>query len=139
MTSNGTLSLSGFGTLGLNDTFTQADLDAGKVTYAHNDSETTSDSFSFSLADGGEDGSTPASGTFNITIDPVNDAPVNTVPGRQTVAEETPTSILGLSISDVDAGAGSTSTRLVVSGGVLNVTLAGGATMIAPEPMILAT
>ena len=75
---NGTLSLSGFGALGLNDTFTQADLDAGKVTYDHNDSETTSDSFGFSLADGGEDGSTPATGTFNLTIDPVNDAPTIT-------------------------------------------------------------
>ncbi len=71
--SNGTLSLNGFGTLGLGNTFTQADLDAGKVTYDHDDSETTTDSFGFSLADGGEDGSTPASGTFNITITLVND------------------------------------------------------------------
>ena len=71
--SNGTLYLNGFGALGLNDTFTQADVDAGNVTYDHDDSETTSDSFDFSLADGGEDGATPVSGTFNITITPVND------------------------------------------------------------------
>ena len=57
------------------NTFTQADLDAGNVTYDHDDSETTSDSFGFSLADGGEDGATAANGTFNITITPVNDAP----------------------------------------------------------------
>ena len=43
------------------------------MTYDHDDSETTSDSFGFSLADGGEHGSTPATGTFHITITPVND------------------------------------------------------------------
>ena len=73
VTDNGTLYLAGFGALGLNDTFTQADIDAGNVTYDHDGSETTSDSFDFSLADGGEDGATPATGTFNITVTPVND------------------------------------------------------------------
>ena len=76
-TDNGTLFLSGVGSLGLNDTFSQADIDAGNVSYDHNDSETTSDSFSFSLADGGEDGSTSVVGTFNLSITLVNDnAPV---------------------------------------------------------------
>ncbi|MEM8672094.1 MAG: DUF2341 domain-containing protein, partial [Planctomycetota bacterium] len=76
---NGTLSLSGFGTLGLNDTFTQADIDAGNVTYDHNGSETTSDTFNFTLSDGGEDGSTSASGTFNIAITPVNDHSISAI------------------------------------------------------------
>ncbi len=75
LTDNGTIYLSGFGALHLNDTFTQADIDAGDVTYDHNGSETTSDAFSFSLADGGEDGAIPAIGTFNFSITPVNDAP----------------------------------------------------------------
>ncbi len=39
-----------------NDTFTQEDIDNGYVKYAHNGGETTSDSFIFSLADGGENG-----------------------------------------------------------------------------------
>ncbi|WP_372898259.1 DUF4347 domain-containing protein, partial [Stieleria sp.] len=43
VTDNGTLYLAGFGALGLNDTFTQADIDAGDVTYDHDGSETTSD------------------------------------------------------------------------------------------------
>ena len=73
VTDNGTMYLAGFGALGLNDTFTQADIDAGDVTYDHNGSETNSDAFSFSLADGLEDGATAATGTFNITITPVND------------------------------------------------------------------
>ena len=59
----------------------------------------------------------------------VNDAPVNTVPGTQTVDEETPTAIAGISISDVDAATEDLTTRLAVSDGVLNVTLAGSATI----------
>ncbi|WNM57808.1 DUF2341 domain-containing protein [Candidatus Nitrospira allomarina] len=75
VTTNGTLRLSGTA-LGLNDTFTQDDIDTNRVTYDHNGSETTTDSFSFSLADGGEDGATPATGVFSITITPANDQPV---------------------------------------------------------------
>ncbi|MCA9139715.1 MAG: cadherin-like domain-containing protein, partial [Planctomycetales bacterium] len=72
-TDNGTLNLIGVGTLGVGDTFTQADVTAGNVTYSHDDSETTSDSFAFSLADGGEDGSILTAGTFIISVIPVND------------------------------------------------------------------
>ena len=43
-------------------------------------------------------------GTVNVDIGAVNDAPVNTVPGTQTVAEETATAISGISIADSDAG-----------------------------------
>ena len=55
--------------------FTQADLDAGLVVYVHDGSETTSDSYEVSLADGGESGSTPATATIDVTINPVNDPP----------------------------------------------------------------
>ncbi|MCU7815842.1 MAG: DUF4347 domain-containing protein, partial [Candidatus Thiodiazotropha sp. (ex Rostrolucina anterorostrata)] len=55
--------------------FTQDDIDNNRVRYIHDGGETTSDSFDFSLADGGEDGATPATGTFNITVTAVNDAP----------------------------------------------------------------
>ena len=86
-TTNGTLNLNGFGALGLNDTFTQADIDAGNVTYDHDGSESTTDSFDFALADGGEDGATPATGTFNFTITPVNDTPTIATNTGATVAE----------------------------------------------------
>ena len=75
VTTNGTLRLSGTA-LGLNDTFTQDDIDTNRVTYDHNGSETTTDAFNFSLADGGENGATPATGTFTITVTPANDPPV---------------------------------------------------------------
>ena len=76
---NGMMYLAGYGELGLNDTFTQADIDSGNVTYDHDDSETTGDSFSFSLADGGEDGAATVTGTFNITVTPVNDNSITTI------------------------------------------------------------
>ncbi len=58
------------------NTFTQGDINAGLVEYVHNGGENIIGGFNFSLADGGEDGTTPATGTFSITVTPVNDAPV---------------------------------------------------------------
>ncbi len=127
VTDNGTMYLSGFGALGLNDTFTQADIDAGDVTYDHDDSETSTDAFSFSLADGGEDGSTPATGTFNFTINPVNDAPVVSAPGSALSAtEQIGLNIdgAGFSVTDVDeAGVGA---RAVISVGEGIITIVEG-------------
>ena len=37
-----------------------------------------------------------------MTVTSVDDAPVNTVPGAQTVAEDTASSIAGGSLTDVD-------------------------------------
>jgi len=55
--------------LGLNATFTQADIDGGLIKYLHGGGGGSSDSFGFSVADGGEDGATPLTGqTFSITI-----------------------------------------------------------------------
>ena len=59
---------------------------------------------------------------------PVNDAPVNTLPGVQTVAEDSDLAITGLSISDTDAGsANNITTTLSVAHGTLTVSSAGGA------------
>lgn len=65
------------------NSFTQADLQAGRVTYVNDGSENTVDSFSFRISDGS------ASSTvtdFNINITPVNDAPTLINSGA-TVAE----------------------------------------------------
>ncbi|MEZ0223397.1 MAG: cadherin-like domain-containing protein [Alphaproteobacteria bacterium] len=51
--------------------FTQADLALGIVQYVHDGSETTADSFGFSLTDG----ETTINDTFNITVAPEDDAP----------------------------------------------------------------
>ncbi len=43
--------------------------------------------------------------TIAITVNPVNDAPINTVPGAQTVAEDTTLPIAGVSVADIDSSA----------------------------------
>src|SRR5690606_21536640 len=65
--------------------------------------------------------------TIAITVNPVNDAPVNTVPGSQTVNEDTPLSIPGISVDDVDGNLATT--QLTVTNGTLTVSLVGGATI----------
>ena len=59
----------------------------------------------------------------------MNDGPVNTVPGAQTVNEDTSLSISGVSVNDVDGNL--STTQLTVTNGALNVSLAGGATISA--------
>src|SRR5205807_1844282 len=65
--------------------------------------------------------------TVAITVNPVNDAPVNTVPGAQVVNEDTALAVGGISVTDVD---GNLSTvQLGVTNGTVTVNLAGGATI----------
>lgn len=125
-TSNGTLRLNGTA-LGLNDTFTQADIDAGNVTYDHNNSQTSSDSFDFTVDDGS---GLTSSSTFNFTITPVHDAPVNTIPASVSLNEETTFAFTvsnQISVADVDGDLAST--QLSVNNGTLSVTLSGAATI----------
>jgi Ca2+-binding RTX toxin-like protein len=56
-----------------------------------------------------------------------NDAPVNSVPGPQSVEANTLTAIGGLAVADTDAGGGIETTTLSVAHGTLNVASAGGA------------
>ncbi len=93
--------------------FTQSDLDFGRVTYHHDGSNTSIDSFDFSVSDGV---GTATTGTFVIAINPVNDAPtamddlviVNEGENYQGVASE-------VLANDFDSE-GSSLTALLVSG-----------------------
>lgn len=58
--------------MGTGDTFSQGDVDNQLLSYQHNGSETTADSFSFTISDGVNQFG-PA--TFDMTVTPVNDAP----------------------------------------------------------------
>ena len=71
------------------------------------------------------DGALSDTDTVAITVNSVNDAPVNTVPGAQTVNEDTTLPIAGVSVADVDSTA--LTTTLTVTNGALNVTTGGGA------------
>nr|WP_161501586.1 cadherin-like domain-containing protein [Rhodopirellula sp. SM50] len=111
VTDNGSLTLSGFGPLGLGATFTQGELDNGDVSYSHDGSETTGDSFSFSLADGGEDGAIAVAGTFTISITPVNDNSIGAISdvdsATNTVAENsTLGTVVGVTALAGDADSG---------------------------------
>ena len=68
---NGTLRLNGVA-LAANDSFTQADIASGLVTYDHDGGESASDSFSFAVDDGQ---GISTSSSFGWTVTPVNDSP----------------------------------------------------------------
>lgn len=95
---NGSLQKSGTDMIN-GDTFTQQDIDDGLITYQHDGSETTSDSFDFAVADPTGDGI--LSTTFSMTVTPVNDAPILASIGNQSGDELT---VIGFtaSASDVD-------------------------------------
>ncbi len=69
--------------------------------------------------------------SVQIDIAGVNDAPIVSVPGTQTMAEDTATAITGISVADADALGADLTTRLQVTNGVLSVTLSGSASIIA--------
>jgi hypothetical protein len=70
------------------------------------------------------DGTAIDTDTIAITVNAVNDPPVNTVPGAQSVAEDTVLPIADVSVADVDGDA--LTTTLSVSSGTLNVIAGGG-------------
>ncbi|MGH8625020.1 MAG: DUF4347 domain-containing protein, partial [Gammaproteobacteria bacterium] len=75
----------------------------------------------------GSGGAQSDTDTVAITVTALNDAPVNTVPGPQTVAEDTALALSGVSVNDAD---GNLSTvALTVGNGTLTVTLQGGASI----------
>ncbi len=65
-------------------TFTQADIAANRLIYVHDGSETTSDSFTFTVSDGA--GGLLGATTVTLTITPVNDAPTVTSNGGGSAA-----------------------------------------------------
>ncbi|WP_413936955.1 beta strand repeat-containing protein, partial [Nitrospira sp. BLG_1] len=91
------------------------------------DPSTATRQIAFDLTDGDGGAATPQ--TKLVYIQAVNDAPVNTVPGAQSVNEDTPLVISGLSVTDADGNL--SSVQLAVSNGTLNVTLSGTASISA--------
>ena len=99
----------------------------GSFTYTPNANFNGSDSFTYTIDDG--NGGTDTA-TVNLTINPVNDAPVNTVPGAQTTDSATPINFgANIQISDVDVGTGTVQANLSVGFGTLTATTGVGATI----------
>ncbi|QDV70163.1 Bifunctional hemolysin/adenylate cyclase precursor [Rosistilla carotiformis] len=99
--SNGTLYRDSVA-MSASDTFSQADIAAGLITYDHDDSQTTSDSFAFTVDDGA---GTTSSSSFHWTITPVNDAPYDLTSTPLSVAENSAngTSVGTVTGYDVDS------------------------------------
>ncbi len=69
-------------------------------------------------------------GTIHLDVSPVNDAPVNVLPGTPQVAQEDePFVIQGLQVKDVDAGNGIMEVRLSVEHGTLTLPAGSGVTL----------
>ncbi|NQV69649.1 MAG: DUF4347 domain-containing protein [Pseudohongiella sp.] len=108
----------------------------GSYTYTVDNSNTTvqalalggsvSESFNYTVKD---TAAATASSTLTVTVNGANDAPVNTVPGTQTVAEAGTVSISGVSVADVDST--SLTVTLTVLNGTMVVTQNGGAAGIS--------
>lgn len=96
----------------------------GTFTYTPASNFNGSDSFSFKANDGALDGNVA---TESLTINAVNDAPVNTVSGPLNAQNGLDAAIIGLAVSDVDAV--SLTTSLHVDHGTLAVGAVGGATV----------
>ena len=110
----------------------QPTIDAsGNLTYTLAADANGSATVTVQIHDNGGGADTSAPQTFVINVNAVNDAPVNAVPGAQSVNEDTDLVLSGanaLSISDVDIGAGNATVTLSVGSGVL--TLSGTAGLI---------
>ena len=114
---NGQLRLSGV-PLVVGDQFNQIDINGGALSYTHNDSQTSSDSFTFTVSDGF---TTLPVATFTITITPENDNPVLTLtPGAVAYSQGQPPVALdpNATLTDPDTP--------VFNGGTLTVSLTGG-------------
>ncbi len=81
---------------------------------------------SYTLSDG-EGGTSVA--TIAVTVTGTNDAPVHTVPGAQTVSEDTNFIVAGVSVTDIDGGPVTTTLSLPANTGTLTVVTGGGATI----------
>jgi VCBS repeat-containing protein len=91
------------------------------VTYTPTANYCGPDSFTFHTRDGSVDS---ANGTVSITVNCVNDAPVNSIPPPQSVAQSTSLVMSGanaIQVSDVDVGAGTLSITLAISNGTLTL------------------
>ncbi|WP_148140612.1 retention module-containing protein [Aeromonas sp. YN13HZO-058] len=82
------------------------------------------------LGNSGSGGALSDTDVVAIEVQPVNDAPVNQLPGSMTVKEDGSLSLSGVSVKDVDAGSAPVSMVLRVEHGVLTLLGATGAVVV---------
>lgn len=82
------------------------------------------------LGNSGSGGALSDTDVVAIEVQPVNDAPINQLPGSMTVKEDGSLSLSGVSVKDVDAGSAPVSMVLRVEHGVLTLLGATGAVVV---------
>ncbi|AEG93382.1 Ig-like domain-containing protein [Ramlibacter tataouinensis] len=82
-------------------------------------------SFSYTVSSGG----VIETASVTVTVTAVNDAPANTVPGAQSMNEDAPLAIAGISVADVDGAGVNLTTTVSVSNGTVSVANANGASL----------
>ncbi|MBF0272408.1 MAG: cadherin domain-containing protein, partial [Magnetococcales bacterium] len=118
------------GTQGTLGTVTITNSATGAYSYTPVANASGSDSFTFTVNDGVQDSS---AATVAVTLSGVNDAPVNTVPGAQTVNEDTDLAITGISIADADDLGGNMRVTLSAFGGALTLATTTGLTFTSGD------
>ena len=112
-------------------TLANVNLALARVDYLGNANYVGADSLSVSVddqANTGTGGAKTDSKSIAITVSAVNDAPVLTVPGAQSVNEDTLLSITGISVADVDVATGAVKITMSVANGRLTLAQITGLT-----------
>ncbi len=127
--------VAGNGSVSVVITGTQAAINAtvASLTYRGSLNYTGPDTLTVTATDAG---SLTDVDTVAITVNPVDDAPVNSVPGAQSTNEDTALVFSAgngnlVSISDLDAGAASVQVQLTVANGTLTLSGTAGLTLVA--------
>ena len=108
----------------------------GTVDYTHDGSETVSDSFTYTIDDAS--GTTSNVVTVNLSIDPVNDAPIHSVPGAQSISGNTPLVFSSqngnsITVADADGSGAPVEVMLSVSNGTLSLAGTSGLSFTAGD------
>ncbi|MFD2556505.1 tandem-95 repeat protein [Sphingobacterium tabacisoli] len=98
----------------------------GSFTYVPSANFNGTDTFTYKVSDGNLFSNIA---TVTITVNPVNDAPVVTVPVSIAVTEDVATALKGISFSDVDAGTNSVTVTFSVPTGTLSAPSGMGITV----------
>ncbi|NGZ05936.1 MAG: hypothetical protein G8237_06220 [Magnetococcales bacterium] len=83
------------------------------------------------LGNSGPGGAMSATGTLTFQVSPVNDAPVVAVPTSVTATEDTPATITGFVVTDVDAGSGTMQVTVTALHGGLTLSTGSGVIVTA--------
>ena len=86
------------------------------------------DTFTYTIESSPNAGDGPSMGTVNIDVQPINDGPVNTVPGSLSIDEDNTLSFTGanlITVQDIDAGTDGLTVTLTIGNGTLNVPTGG--------------